>query len=219
MRGFYPRLLKIERDKPIFAMHGVKDCDVCDLLEANLQTYYPKTFRCNKDVLMEREVLAELESGFTTVNLSQYYLNAVLDGDNLAIVHNAVADEMFSDLQYQMTTERTRRRNKVLSLDADDGVTEMASNIKSDDPVYLAEFMELRCRLCCLVNSLPEKQGIRVTMHFIDGKSRKEVAIQQGVSESSVNESIERGLKAMRKSFFEISEKLPCQMSHFCPDL
>jgi len=218
IKGFYPRNIKEECDKPIYVNHSTKDNSILDLLEVNLNTYFPKTFKNNKYALVERSVFEEIDSGFATVNLSQYYLDAVLDGENLVTVKAVIADEMFSDKQYQMTIERTRRRNKVLSLDVDDGIVELASSIKTDNPVALVEFMELRCRLCCLINSLPEKQGNRFVMHFIEGKSRKEVAKLQGVSESSVNESINRGLREMRNIFHQVTNNLPCRFQKSCPD-
>jgi len=218
LQGFFPRILRRERDLPIFAQHGKEDISKNDLIRVNLHDYYPKTFRNEKPVLMELEVAEQIDSGFTTINLALYYLSAVLEGDNLIKVKNCIADEMFSDRQYEITHERTMRRNNVFSLDADDGTVEIASSIKSDDPVTLIEFMEMRCCLCCLLNSLPEKQGERVAMHFVDGMSRKEIARKVGVCESSVNESIDRGLRTMRENFYKIFSNLPCQKRLFCPD-
>ncbi len=57
---------------------------------------------------------------------------------------------------------------------------------------------EQHCALCRALNSLPELQGRRIEAHFILGKSRKEIAKSEGVTESSVNECIVRGLKAMK---------------------
>ncbi len=58
---------------------------------------------------------------------------------------------------------------------------------------------ERYCRLCRALNSLPEIQGRRVEAYYILGKSRKEIANAEGVSESAVNAAIEKRLLAMKK--------------------
>ena len=59
--------------------------------------------------------------------------------------------------------------------------------------------MELFCHLCAALNSLPETQGRRVDACVILGKSYREVAMAEGVSKTSVQESVQSGLAAMRK--------------------
>lgn len=57
------------------------------------------------------------------------------------------------------------------------------------------------------MSTLPEIQGRRVEAHYLLGKSAKEIAEAECVSESAVNQSIDRGLKAMKKYF----SKQPCE--------
>ena len=197
--GFYPRILHREVDEPIFAQHGKSDVNVRNLMEVNLQHYYPKTFNHEKFVLMEHEVINEIKNGFTTVNLALYYLDAVLDGDNLIKVKNVIADEMFSDKQYQQNYDRSIRRNKVHSIDADDGTIELASSIKTDDPFFLMEYMDLHCKLCFALNQLPDVQGRRIEAHYVLGISQKEIAKRESVTKGSVSISITRGLAEMKK--------------------
>jgi hypothetical protein len=60
--------------------------------------------------------------------------------------------------------------------------------------------MERHCALCRALNSLPDIQGLRIDAHYMLGMSRKEIAQVEHVSESSVNESIDRDLRTMKKS-------------------
>ena len=59
--------------------------------------------------------------------------------------------------------------------------------------------MELFCHLCAALNSLPETQGRRVDACVILGKSYSEVARVEGVHESAVRRSVERGLEKMKQ--------------------
>ena len=59
--------------------------------------------------------------------------------------------------------------------------------------------MELFCHLCVALNSLPETQGRRVDACVILGKSYSDVARAEGVHESAVRRSVDRGLKKMKQ--------------------
>ena len=63
----------------------------------------------------------------------------------------------------------------------------------------LLERMELFCHLCAALNSLPETQGRRVDACVILGKSYSKVARAEGVHESAVRRSVERGLEKMKQ--------------------
>jgi RNA polymerase sigma-70 factor (ECF subfamily) len=84
-------------------------------------------------------------------------------------------------------------------MDADTEAEAAAPVRTSDSPEDVFEMKERHCRLCRALNSLPEIQGRRVEAHFLLGQSRKEIAAAEGVCESSVNESIDRGLREMKK--------------------
>ena len=95
------------------------------------------------------------------------------------------------------------RRNKAgHSLDEDNGIETAVISVIGGyipDPETAVCMMERHCSLCCALNSLPEIQGRRVEARYILGKSVKEIAEAEGVSENSVNVAIKHGLVAMRK--------------------
>ena len=59
--------------------------------------------------------------------------------------------------------------------------------------------MELFCHLCAALNSLPETQGRRMDTCVILSKRYSEVARTEGVHESAVRRSVNRGLKKMKQ--------------------
>lgn len=212
IRGFYP-MIQLGK-KSVFVLHETTDemsAETMEVVAINLKEYYPETFRRDKPVYAGREIADEIRSGITTIDLATLYANPLLHSDGrLLKVTNEIADELFADTQYQRSYERSVRRNKVYSLDAEDGVSEAAAiACHTDDPQVILEMGERYCRMCRALNTLPEIQGRRIEAHFLLGKSRKEIAADEGVSESSVNESIDRGIKAMKKGFLENVQGCP----------
>jgi RNA polymerase sigma-70 factor (ECF subfamily) len=136
----------------------------------------------------------------TTINLRDYY--PWYTWDEFVEVPDEVAAELQADKRYEKNHERGARRNKVLSLDVEDGTADSAAMAcNSDNPEAIFALMDTHCRLCRALNSLPELQGRRVDARYLQGKSIQDIAIAEGVSESSVKECIERGLKAMAKIY------------------
>jgi len=131
-----------------------------------------------------------------TINLRDFY--PWYTWDEFVEVPDVIAVELFADRKYQQAHERKMRFNKVLSLDAEDGTEELASALSTNSPEALFEIMELRCRLCHALNSLPEEQGQRIEAHFILGKSKAVIAHDAGVDEKNVRQSIKRGLRNMK---------------------
>ena len=128
-----------------------------------------------------------------TINLRDFY--PWYTHDEFVDVPDVIAAELIADRRHNKTHERTVRRNKVHSIDAEDGTEATASVVhSSDSPEAILEMKERHCRLCRALNSLPEVQGRRVEAHYLLGKSRKEIAKAEGVSESAVNTAIEKGL-------------------------
>jgi len=109
-----------------------------------------------------------------------------------------IADELFADKRYQNTHRRTIRRYKVNSLDAEDGIMMEAVRIIYSTESAI-EMTECHNCLCSALGALPEKQGRRVKARFILGKSQKEIAGAEGVSEEAMSKAIEKGLAAMKK--------------------
>jgi len=132
-----------------------------------------------------------------TINLRVFY--PWYTHDEFVEVSDEVAAELFADRRYQKTHERTIRRNKVLSLDAEDGIEATACLYSTDIPEAVFDMMERHCGLCHALNSLPEKQGTRIEARYILGKTQKEIAMAEDVSEEAVSKSIEKGLAAMKK--------------------
>ena len=136
----------------------------------------------------------------TTINLRDYYY--WYTQDEFVEVSDEVAAELQAGRRYEKAHERNMYRNKAhYSLDVEDGIEASALACHSDNPEAVFTMMENHCRLCQALNSLPEIQGRRLDARYLQGMSIQEIAKAEGVSESSVKESIERGLKVMRKVF------------------
>ena len=133
----------------------------------------------------------------TTINLRDFYY--YYTQDEIVEVSDEVAEAMFEAERLEYNYVKRVRYNKAYySLDADDGIECEACYINlSSHEIY--ELKLMRCRLCCALNSLPETQGRRIEAHFILGMSKVDIAQNEGVRESAVRESIERGLQNMKK--------------------
>ena len=133
-----------------------------------------------------------------TINLKDYYY--WYTQDEYIDVSDEVAEELLADKRYQKNNERQMYRyNAHYTLDANNGIESSAIIDYDNSPERIIENSERFCDLCRALNSLPEVQGRRVEAHYILGKSQTEIAESEGVCISSVNESITRGLKAMKK--------------------
>ena len=134
------------------------------------------------------------------INLKDFY--SWYTHDEFVKVSAEVMAELIADKRYERAYRWRMFYNKAhYSLDVADGIETMAEACHNDNPEVIFSMMEKHCKLCQALNSLPEIQGRRIEAHYLLGMSRKEIAKAEGVSESSVNESIKRGLKAMKKVF------------------
>ena len=133
----------------------------------------------------------------TMINLRDFYPWYI--NDEYIEVSDEVAAELRADKLYELAHQRRIVRNKAqYSLDCDDGI-EYSACLSEPTPQELLECMELFCHLCAALNSLPETQGRRVDACVILDKSYREVAMAEGVNESSVRESVKSGLENMKK--------------------
>ena len=133
----------------------------------------------------------------TTINLRDYY--PWYREDQFIEVSDEVAAELRADKLYEAAYQRRTSRNKAqYSLDCDDG-TEYSACLCQPTPQELLERMDRFCDLWNALNTLPEAQGRRVDACVILGKSYREVALEEGVNESSVRESVKAGLENMKK--------------------
>lgn len=132
-----------------------------------------------------------------TINLRDFY--PWYTHDEIVEVPDIVAEELFADRRYHKANRRRVYRNKAqYSMDAGDGI-ESEAVYTSLTPHEIMERQREFCRLCCALNSLPDTQGRRVEAHYILGKSITYIAKVEGVSKSSVSESIRAGLRSMKK--------------------
>ena len=133
----------------------------------------------------------------TTINLKDFY--AWYRQDEYIEVSDEVAAELRADKLYELAHQRRIVRNKArYSLDCDDGI-EYSACLSEPTPQELVERMERFCALWNALNTLPEIQGRRVDACIIEGKSYRDVAEAEGVSKTSVQESVKCGLENMRK--------------------
>ena len=133
----------------------------------------------------------------TTINLKDFY--SWYTHDEYIEVSDDVAAELRADKLYEAAYQRRVIRNKAqYSLDCDDGI-EYSACLSEPTPQELLERMERFYYLWNALNSLPEAQGRRVDACVILGKSYREVALEEGVNESSVRESVKTGLENMKK--------------------
>ena len=133
----------------------------------------------------------------TTINLKDFYYWYLTD--ELLEVPDEVAEELMASKRREAAhAERVRYNKAYYSLDCDDGI-EYSACVAEPTPQELLERMELFCYLCVALNSLPETQGRRVDACVILGKSYSEVARAEGVHESAVRRSVERGLEKMKQ--------------------
>ena len=133
----------------------------------------------------------------TTINLKDFY--AWYTHDEYIEVSDEVAAELRADKLYELAHQRRIVRNKArYSLDCDDGI-EYSACLSEPTPQELVERMERFCALWNALNTLPEIQGRRVDACVILGRSYREVALEDGVNESSVRESVKAGLENMKK--------------------
>ena len=133
----------------------------------------------------------------TIINLRVYY--PWYTEDVYMEVSDDVATELRADKLYEAAHRRQTVRNKAqYSLDCDDGI-EYSACFAEPTPDQLFERAERFCHLWNALNSLPEIQGRRVDACVILGRSYREVALEEGVNESSVRESVKAGLENMKK--------------------
>jgi len=135
-----------------------------------------------------------------TINLREFY--PFYDKDKFIEVSDEIAAELERAKRLERNYIRRNFYNKAhFSLDAEDGIETSVICCGEMTPWAVIEMMSQHCRLCQALNSLPEIQGRRIDAHFLLGKSKKEIAESEGVSERTIQKSIQKGLVNMRKFF------------------
>ena len=95
--------------------------------------------------------------------------------------------------------ERRRYHRAYYSLDAGDGIeNEAVQFAPSPEEIFMDKLSRSEIHTALAVLSEPQRR--RIEAHIIDGKSKYEIARAEGVDESTVRESIEHGLRKLRKN-------------------
>ncbi|MEQ3172061.1 sigma factor-like helix-turn-helix DNA-binding protein [Dysosmobacter welbionis] len=135
----------------------------------------------------------------TTINLRDFFYWYKVD--EFIKVTDEVAQELRAGKVEDVTHWRRLKRNKAnYSLDAGDGIEYEACEFEPSPEEFLARAVTIQ-RLCCALNRLPPAQGRRIDACYLLGQSMTEIAQAEGLDESSIRESIRRGLERMRKIF------------------
>jgi len=142
-----------------------------------------------------------------TINLRDFY--PWYTHDEFVEVPDVIVAELMADRRYHKAHDRRMKRNKSYSFDVEADFETAALASDSDNPEVVFAMIDNLCRLCRALNSLPETQGRRIDAHYLQGISQTEIAKAEGVGVNSVNESIKRGLKSMKKSFQNNFENSP----------
>ena len=135
----------------------------------------------------------------TTINLRDFFYWYKVD--EFIKVTDEVAQELRAGKVEDVTHWRRLKRNKAnYSLDAGDRIEYEACEFEPSPEEFLARAVTIQ-RLCCALNRLPPAQGRRIDACYLLGQSMTEIAQAEGLDESSIRESIRRGLERMRKIF------------------
>ncbi len=113
-----------------------------------------------------------------------------------------VSDETAAFLKEMYRAERAYMRrlywNKAhYSLDRNDGIEHSAIN-KAVDPAEEYDVKAGLNELYSAISKLPDKQAKRVNAFYILGLSKAEIARAEGVSEQTIGQAIERGIRKLK---------------------
>jgi RNA polymerase sigma-70 factor (ECF subfamily) len=148
------------------------------------------------------------------INLRDFY--SWYTHDEFVEVPDVIVGELFADRRYEKAHEKRMRHNKTFLFDSMAEMEAATVTHATNSPEAVLEIKERHCRLCQALNSLPEIQGRRIEAHFLLSMSRKKIAESEGVSESAVNASIEKGLRSMSNYFRNFSVG-GCFLPDKCP--
>ena len=94
--------------------------------------------------------------------------------------------------------EKIRYHRAFYSLDAEDGIENHILFV-SASPQELYERKLTQAEVYAAIHQLPEKQAKRIYAHYFQDMTISQIAKIEGVDESSVRETIERGLIQIEK--------------------
>ena len=132
----------------------------------------------------------------TKINLREFY--PWYKVDTYVDVPDEVAEELWAGRRAEHAQKSKIAYHKAYySLDCDDGIEHSACHMEPSPETLLLQ-QEQTEALCQALNTLSEKQGLRVDACIICGMSYRAVARAEGVDKSAVRESVRAGLKHMR---------------------
>lgn len=141
-------------------------------------------------------------------NRFMMYIEAQERKMNVEIPQN-VREEMLTFFRKEETYQRVRRyHNAYYSLDRDDGLENEISDV-APSPEEIVIHREEQGMLHAALMSLPAVQRRRVMLRFMHNLSIARIAKIEGVSWTTVNRSIDRAMKKIRrhiKEYFEWSD-------------
>jgi RNA polymerase sigma-70 factor (ECF subfamily) len=117
-----------------------------------------------------------------------------------------IADVFVEFQRAESAYQRKQSKYKAYySLDQNDGVENTIISVigKSSSSNVLEEYIDkmMKQQLYAAINSLPEKQSRRIYAHYFLNMSKSDIAKAESVHESSVRESIDKGLENIKKYF------------------
>ena len=132
------------------------------------------------------------------INLREYYPFYNMD------VYLEVSDEIAGQLdRFKLDEEahrvRVLRAKAYFSLNRGDGIEKDALQ-KPPQPLELILKAEQVAHLDAALRALSDCQRRRILAFYLDGKSKWQIAREEGVSENSVRDSIQGGLMRLKKS-------------------
>lgn len=128
----------------------------------------------------------------TTIYLKRYY--PYLEGNKPLNVSDEVAATLSIGGRLGASINRRKREHGECSLDTDPGYEEHVTR-PTLTPEEALEEKETRAALYAALAQLPPVQARRVYAHYILDVSKADLARAEGVGESAVRDSIERGVK------------------------
>ena len=134
------------------------------------------------------------------INLHTYYPE--LPEDSFIEVEDEIAAAMKPHALEDASHARRMRANKVLSLDANDAIENHALRFADSSEDLLVQKVDVE-QLQEAIQHLTPTQARRVHAHFILGKSKSQIAREEGVTSSCVGESIFAALRNLKRYYEE----------------
>ena len=133
----------------------------------------------------------------STINLKDFYPS--YKEDCYIDVSDEVAEALLAAERKEATSRRRLYRYRAqYSLDRGDGI-ESCHCLTVLSPGEIHEQKNIKAQLYSALVDLPSKQARRIYAHYFLGMSKLAIARAEGVNESKVRVSIERGLRNMEK--------------------